>query len=177
MCCVVHSRSVVSDSLWPYGLYPPGSSVHRILQARILEWVAISFSMGPSPSRDQTWVSCIAGRFFTIWATREAAVKSLNMDRQKSRGTILGKISLFCPVKFLEKESAVSHWQPILLAAEEKSILVLKGKFCVTHHRSTIVYTLHHLDLLLLYSQFASSANSSRVLCYLLSWGNLWERG
>ena len=59
-------------------------------------------------------------------------MKWLNMDRQKSRGTILGKISLFCPVKFLEKESAVNHWQPILLAAEEKSILVLKGKFCVT---------------------------------------------
>ena len=43
----------------------PPSSVHRIAQARILEWVAISFSRGSSPPRDQTWVSCIAGRFFT----------------------------------------------------------------------------------------------------------------
>ena len=50
---------------------PPGSSVHGILQARILEWVAISF-MGSSRSRDRTQVSCVAGRFFTIWATREA---------------------------------------------------------------------------------------------------------
>ena len=49
----------------------PGLSVHGILQARILEWVAISFSRGFSPPRDWTWVSCIAGRFFTIWATRE----------------------------------------------------------------------------------------------------------
>ena len=51
---------------------PPGSSVHGILQARVLEWVAIPFSMGSSQARDQTQVSCIAGTFFTVWATREA---------------------------------------------------------------------------------------------------------
>ena len=45
---------------------PPGSSVHGILQARILEWVAISFYRGSSQPRDQTQVSCIAGKFFTI---------------------------------------------------------------------------------------------------------------
>ena len=49
----------------------PGSSVHGILQARILEWVAIPFSRGPSQPRDWTQVSCIAGKFFTIWATGE----------------------------------------------------------------------------------------------------------
>ena len=49
----------------------PGSSVHGILQAWILEWVCISFSRRSSPPRDITWVSCIIGRFFTIWATRE----------------------------------------------------------------------------------------------------------
>ena len=48
-----------------------GFSVHRIFQARILEWVAISFSRGSSWLRDQTWVSCTADRLFTIWATRE----------------------------------------------------------------------------------------------------------
>ena len=42
----------------------PGSSVHRILQARTLEWVAMPFSRGSSQHRDRTWVSCIAGRFF-----------------------------------------------------------------------------------------------------------------
>ena len=51
---------------------PPGSSVHGILQARILERVAIPFSRGSSQPRNQTQVSCIAGRFFTNWATREA---------------------------------------------------------------------------------------------------------
>ena len=50
---------------------PPGSSVHGILQARILEWVAILFSRGVFPTQG-TWVSCIAGRFFNVWATREA---------------------------------------------------------------------------------------------------------
>ena len=51
---------------------PPGSSVHGILQARILEWVTIFFSRGSSWSKDWTRVSCTAGRFFTIWVTREA---------------------------------------------------------------------------------------------------------
>ena len=50
---------------------PPGSSVHGILQTRILEGVVIPFSRGFSRLRDWTWVSCIAGRFFTIWATKE----------------------------------------------------------------------------------------------------------
>ena len=47
----------------------PGSSIHGILQARILEWVAISFSRGSSRPRDQTWVSHIGGRCFNLWAT------------------------------------------------------------------------------------------------------------
>ena len=51
---------------------PPGSSVHGILQAGKLEWVAISSSRASSSSRDWTRVFCIADTFFTIWATREA---------------------------------------------------------------------------------------------------------
>ena len=50
---------------------PPGSSVHGIFQARILEWVAISFFKVSSWPRDQTQVSYIAGRFFTKWATSQ----------------------------------------------------------------------------------------------------------
>ena len=46
-----------------------------ILQAGILEWVAMPFSRGSSWPRDWTWVSHIAGRFFTIWATREEGVR------------------------------------------------------------------------------------------------------
>ena len=52
--------------------YPMDYTVHGILQARILEWVAFPFSRGSSQPRDWTQVSHIAGGFFTIWATREA---------------------------------------------------------------------------------------------------------
>ena len=55
------------NSLWPHEY-----SVHGILQARILEWVAVPSSRGSSQPRDQTQVSRIAGGFFTNWATREA---------------------------------------------------------------------------------------------------------
>ena len=54
----------------------PGSSLHRILQARVLEWVAISFSRGSSRRRDQTQVSRILDRCFNLWATREASEKT-----------------------------------------------------------------------------------------------------
>ena len=54
---------------------PPVSSVHGILQVRIPECVAIPFSRGSSQLRDWTQVSHIAGRFFTIWASREALLK------------------------------------------------------------------------------------------------------
>ena len=65
------SCSVVFGSLRPHGLCsPPGSSVHGILQARILEWDAIPLSSGSFWPRDWTMVSCIAGRSFTIWATK-----------------------------------------------------------------------------------------------------------
>ena len=69
------SGSVVLDSLQPRGLSPPGFSVHGILQARILQWVATPFCTGSSQPRDRTEVSCLSGRFFTIWATREGSKK------------------------------------------------------------------------------------------------------
>ena len=59
----------------PMGCSLPGSSVHGIFQARVLEWVAISFSRGSSRPRDRTRVSHIAGRCFTIWTTREALLQ------------------------------------------------------------------------------------------------------
>ena len=56
----------------PMDCSPPGSSVHGILQTRILVFIAIPFSRGSFWLRYQTWVSCIAGRFFTVCATKEA---------------------------------------------------------------------------------------------------------
>ena len=66
------SRSVLSNSLWPHGLQPTRLFSPWNSPARILEWVAIPFSRECSRPRDGTWVSHITGRFFTIWATREA---------------------------------------------------------------------------------------------------------
>ena len=75
----VHPQSILclfaQLSVRPFGdpmdWSPSGSSVHEILQARIQEWVAIPFSSGISWSKDWTRISCTAGRFFTVWATRE----------------------------------------------------------------------------------------------------------
>ena len=69
--CVCVSRSVMSDSATPCLL---SSSVRGIPQARILEWVAMPSSRRSSWPKDQTRASFIAGRFFTIWVTREALI-------------------------------------------------------------------------------------------------------
>ena len=59
----------------------PGSSAHEILQARILEWVAVPLSRGSSQPKDWTQISCNAGGFFTIWATREAPNTYISINK------------------------------------------------------------------------------------------------
>ena len=59
------------DSLRPHGLKLQGSFVHGISQARTLKWIAVSFSRGSSWPRDWICVSCIEGRFLSLWAIRE----------------------------------------------------------------------------------------------------------
>ena len=81
---------------WPIAHQAPLS---KELWARILEWVAIPFSRVSSWPRDQIWVSCIAGRFFTNWATREA------------QATL---------VQFLGRDLR-SHFMPLLTAASLRS--------------------------------------------------------
>ena len=71
------------------GCSPLGSSVHRIYQARTLEWVAISFSRESSLPKDQTQVSCTAGRFFTSRATREAQIEKVYSLPQCKRITFV----------------------------------------------------------------------------------------
>ena len=58
----------------------PRTSVRGIFQARVLEWVALSFSRGSSQPRDWTWVSCIVGRCFTIWVTREVLETQIHLQ-------------------------------------------------------------------------------------------------
>ena len=72
ICVCVQPLSQVPLFCDPTDCILLGSSVHETFQARILELVAILFSRGSSQTRDQTQVSCIAGGFFNIWATREA---------------------------------------------------------------------------------------------------------
>ena len=67
-CCCLVAKSCPTVCN-PMDCSPPGSSIHGISQTRILEWIVISFSRGSFQSRDWTQVSCIAGRFFTSWAT------------------------------------------------------------------------------------------------------------
>ena len=87
MCVlVVQSYLTLCD---PMNCSPPSSSVHGTLQARILEWVAISFSRGSSWPRDWTQVSCTAGRFSTIWTTREAPpIMCLSFWRRSALGVL-----------------------------------------------------------------------------------------
>ena len=63
---------------------PPGFSTHGIFQARVLEWVTISFSRGSSRPRDRTRISCITGRRLTLWVTREAKYRV----SRKNRGSL-----------------------------------------------------------------------------------------
>ena len=82
----------------------PGSSGRGIFQARILEWVTIPFSRGLSQARGRTWVSHIAGRFFTAWITSEAEVRwgvAVKVSGKKRRQTLRG-------------ESTVDSWRPAL---------------------------------------------------------------
>ena len=69
----------------PVDCSPPGSSVHSISKARILEWVAISFSRGSSQPSDQICVSCIAGRFFTTEPPGKPTILQLLMFKNNHR--------------------------------------------------------------------------------------------
>ena len=81
---VTHSCPTLCN---PMDCSPSGSSVHGILQARLLEWIVFSFSRGlPSQPRDGTHISCIAVRFFTIWATREA---------RETQGSVLARMVVY----------------------------------------------------------------------------------
>ena len=90
-----------------------GFFVHGILQARTLEWVAISFSSRSSPLKDRTWVTCIAGRFFTVWVTREA-----------HNFYVLGNF----PKKSSAKEYSNYHIIAVISHASKVMLKILQGR-------------------------------------------------
>ena len=127
MCQLSVSHSVMSDSLQPHG-----SS--RVLQARILERVAILFSRGSSWARDQTRVSCTAGGLFTLWATREVHVSG-------KATTILSSLLLyFLWAWHIFSMICFRQWDKSNINRSEKSLhmrahsLGTLGEFCDYQH-------------------------------------------
>ena len=99
----------------PTDCSPPGSAVRRISQARILEWVAISFSRGSSQPRDQTQVSHIAGGFFTVWATREAQRRvgvHLNSESSSWRDSCLYVHPFNTGLQIPREQTPCLNWTP-----------------------------------------------------------------
>ena len=121
-----------------------GGSVHGILQVRILQWVAIPCSGRSFWSRDWTQVSCIAGRFFTVWATMEARspqnliindpysscikCRGRRMDRTLRDGFASKEESCTATVTFIEAEG----WRMYL-----KMVVPLKWSHLLSRSRSS----------------------------------------
>ena len=153
--------SVVSYSLRPRS--PPGSSVHEILQGRILEWVAIPFSRRASWPRDQIQVSCIAGRFFTTWASREAQgliTISHSEDCAQVNHRPFGPHALILPLKLLWWNPSWGsgfggHKSPVLLAwpynkplsAPHSGVSVCLASLCWTQEHSSITSSVRKLSV------------------------------
>ena len=114
----------MSDSL------RPGSFVHGIFQARVLEWIAISFSRGSSRPRNQTRVSRIAGRRFTVWATREAPTyHCIETLMKEMPGFLSPQERLASPVNSSGINKEQNSWQ-IQSSTQEASCSVLPDSTC-----------------------------------------------
>ena len=120
----------------------PGFSVHRIFQARVLEWVAISFSRGSSQPRDWMRVSRIEGRHFTIWATWEAERQRIDASElwywrrllripwtaRRSNQSILKEISPECSLEGLMLRLKLQSFGHLMQRADwlKKTLMVAK---------------------------------------------------
>ena len=133
-------------------------TVHGILQARILKWVAFPFSRGSSQTRDRTQVSHIAGRFFTSWATREAQKTRRGQSNQAA-------------VQFLRQDCCLSSrclWY--LLATE---LIWWLWEFSI-HWFKQIVSTYYVLTMILLWC-WSWNSNTLATWCEELThWKRPW---
>ena len=107
--CVCVSHWVMSDSLQPLDCSSPGSSVHGIVQARILEWVAVFFSRGSSRPRGQTCVSCPGRRVLYHWATKEDPQWLITVSKTSPKG--MQNASNF--IMFDDSGSQESRWSTV----------------------------------------------------------------
>ena len=130
----------------------PGSSVHGILQARILEWVAISSSRSSSQPRNPTQVSCIAGRFFTNWTMYSFSVYSCHLFLISSVSVrsisflsfivpiFAWSVSLLSPV-FLKRSLVFFYCFPLFLCiAHWGRLSYLSLLFLGTLHSDTFIF-------------------------------------
>ena len=119
-------------TLWDFMNHSsPGTSVHETLQARILEWVAIPFFRESSQPRDWTQVSCIAGRFFTVWVTREAhGVLIVSSPLSKNLPAIFGEIKRMA--------------DNIKLLSGHAFVCVPRGQYYIVRRRQSIIIWLEH---------------------------------
>ena len=109
----------------PMNYSPPGSSVRGILQARTLEWVAISFSRGSFWPRDLTQVPCIVDRFFTVWATREDFTRHI-INYKLCFACMLNRVRFFvtswsvaCQASLSMEFSRQEYWSELPFSAPE----------------------------------------------------------
>ena len=124
----------------PKDYSPPNSSVHEILQAGIVEWVAIPFSRGSSQCKGQTHVSLIAGGFFTIWATgksKNTGVGSLSFamgsSQPRNRTGVSCIASRFFTAETPRKPDVLLMYLPL------KAIQLLPG-FCCDQRKCCSVF-------------------------------------
>ena len=139
----------------PMDCSPPASSDHEILQARILEWVAIPFSKGSSQPRDQTCVfciSCIGRRILYHWATWEAPTGNMSRDPKRETNQVhlksgsplqrrVGPPALFIQISFDLPTGEVDTDRP-----ESLQILAIlqEGLWWTTEHPTTLTHTVFH---------------------------------
>ena len=137
----------------------PGSSVHGISQARVLEWVAISFSRGPSRPRDRTQVSRIVGRRFTLWATREVTALITVVVVQ-----LLSRVQLF-----------VTPWMAGCQASLSFMIFQSLCKFMTIESVMQSSHLILCCPLLLLPAIFPSIRDFSNESSVCIRWTKYWR--
>ena len=139
---------------------PSGSSVREISQARILEWVAIFFSRGSSRPKDQTHVSCLAGRFFTAVSPGKPHVRFTHTLRQ---ATLLSPRSL--------QKGKPRHRKVKWLVYQFKFIMVANSRGVgegIAGKLGKVTCTLLYLKWVTNKDLFYSAGNSAQ--CYVAAW-------
>ena len=128
---------------------PACPSVHGISQARIVEWVAISFSRGSSWPRDQTRVTYIAGRFFYCWATKEALIETTyQCNRQVliMEGVADAFTTVLLLIIYIRVSWQLSQWFITHLEHCKNVSILFKPLYCdMIYTQKSYTYLISHL--------------------------------